>query len=102
VLGTAAVHLPAVWLLVAVTVALFGLLPRYTPVAWGVLVAFIALFLLGTLADAPQWLLDLEPFTHIPHVGTGQFSATPLWWLLGIDAALIAVGATAFCRRDVR
>jgi ABC-2 type transport system permease protein len=102
VLGTAVAHLPAVWLLVAVTVALFGLLPRYTPVAWGVLVSFIALYLLGTLANAPQWLLDLEPFTHIPHVGTGQFSATPLWWLLGIDAALIAVGASAFCRRDVR
>ena len=38
VLGTAAVQLPAVWLLAAVTVALFGLAPRFTPVAWGVLV----------------------------------------------------------------
>jgi ABC-2 type transport system permease protein len=102
VLGTAVVHLPAVWLLVAVTVALFGLLPRYTPVAWGILVAFIAVYLLGTLSNSPQWLLDLEPFTHIPHVGTGQFDATPLWWLLGIDAALIAVGAAAFRRRDLR
>ena len=70
-LGTAAVQLPAVWLLVAVTVALFGLLPRFTPVAWGVLVAFIAIYLLGSLANSPQWLLDLEPFTHTPHVGIG-------------------------------
>lgn len=50
VVGTAAVQLPAVWLLSAVTVGLFGLAPRFTPVAWGVLVGFIALYLLGSLA----------------------------------------------------
>jgi ABC-2 type transport system permease protein len=102
VLGTAAVQLPAVWLLVAVTVALFGLLPRFTPVAWGVLVTFIAVYLLGSLSNSPQWLLDLEPFTHVPHVGLGDFSATPLLWLLVIDTALIALGAMAFRRRDLR
>lgn len=100
VLGTAAVQLPAVWLLVAVTVALFGVLPRFTAAAWGVLVAFIAVYLLGSLANSPQWLLDLEPFAHVPHAGAG-FTAAPLVWLLGIDVALITLGAIAFRRRDV-
>jgi len=102
VLGTVAVQLPAVWLPAAVTVALFGLLPRFTPVAWGVLVAFIAVFLLGSLSNSPQWLLDLEPFTHIPHVGTGEFTAAPLVWLVAIDSALITLGVIAFRRRDLR
>ena len=102
VLGTAAVQLPAVWLLVAVTVALFGLLPRITPVAWGVLVAFIALYLLGSLANSPQWLLDLTPFSHTPHVGSGTFVATPLALLLAIDVVLIGLGVMAFRRRDLR
>ncbi|OPX05813.1 ABC transporter permease [Mycobacterium sp. AT1] len=101
VLGTAAVQLPAVWLLVAITVALFGLLPRFTPAAWGVLTAFIAVYLLGSLSNSPQWMLDLEPFAHVPHVGAGTFSATPLCWLMGIDAALITLGAIAFRRRDL-
>lgn len=101
VLGTAAVQLPAVWSLVAVTVALFGLLPRFTPIAWGVLVVFIAVYLLGSLSNSPQWLLDLEPFAHVPHVGSG-FTAAPLVWLLVIDAVLIMLGAIAFRRRDVR
>jgi ABC-2 type transport system permease protein len=101
VAGTAAVQLPAVWLLSAATVGLFGVAPRFTPVAWGVLVGFIALYLIGSLAGFPQWLLDLEPFAHIPRVGS-NFTVVPLLWLLAIDAALIALGAIAFRRRDLR
>ncbi len=101
VVGTAAVQLPAVWLASAVTVALFGLAPRFTPVAWGVLIGFIALYLIGSLAGFPQWVLDLEPFAHVPRVG-GDFTAVPLLWLLAVDAALITLGAMAFRRRDLR
>jgi polyether ionophore transport system permease protein len=101
VVGSAAVQLPAVWLLAAVTVGMFGFAPRFTPAAWGVLVGFVALYLIGSLGRFPQWLLDLEPFAHIPRVGAG-FTAAPLVWLLVIDAALIALGAMAFRRRDLR
>ena len=101
VVGSAAVQLPAVWLLSAVTVGLFGLTPRFTPIAWGVLVGFVALYLIGSLAGFPQWLLDLEPFGHIPRVGS-DFTAVPVLWLLAIDAALIVIGAMAFRRRDLR
>ncbi|MGD1346715.1 ABC transporter permease [Mycobacterium seoulense] len=101
VVGSAAVQLPAVWLLSAVTVALFGLAPRFTPVAWGVLVGFIALYLIGSLAGFPQWVLDLEPFAHIPRVGA-SFTGVPLVWLLAIDTGLITLGVMAFRRRDLR
>jgi ABC-2 type transport system permease protein len=101
VVGTAAVQLPAVWLLSAVTVVLFGLTPRFAPVAWGVLVGFVALYLLGSLSGSPQWLLDLEPFAHTPRVGE-DFTAVPLLWLLAVDFALIALGVMAFRRRDLR
>ncbi len=101
VLATAAVQLPVVWLLAAVTVALFGVLPRFTPVAWGVLVGCIALYLLGSLAGAPQWLLDLGPFAHTPRIGT-DFTAAPLLWLLTADVALMTLGVITFQRRDLR
>jgi ABC-2 type transport system permease protein len=102
VVATAGVQLPAVWLLAGVTVTLFGIAPRFTPAAWGVLVGFVALHLIGSLAGFPQWLLDLEPFAHIPRVGGGDFTPIPLLWLLIIDAMLVALGVAAFRRRDVQ
>ncbi len=102
VLGTAAVQLPSVWLAAAITVALFGLLPRFTPVAWGVLVGFVALYMLGSLPAFPQGLAGLQPYSHTPNVGVGMFDATPLWWLTAVDVALIVLGIMAFRRRDLR
>jgi ABC-2 type transport system permease protein len=102
VVATAAVQLPAVWLSAAVTVALFGLAPRFSPLSWGVLVGFVALYLIGSLSGFPQWLLDLEPFAHIPRVTGGAFTPFPVLWLLVIDAALISLGMAAFQRRDVQ
>ena len=102
VVGTALVQLPAVWLPAAVTVALFGLAPRFSPVAWGVLVGFVALYLIGELSGFPQWVLDLEPFAHVPSVSGNAFTAVPLLALLAMDAGLIALGVAAFRRRDVQ
>jgi ABC-2 type transport system permease protein len=102
VVGTALVQLPAVWLPAAVTVALFGLAPRFSPVAWGVLVGFVALYLIGELSGFPQWVLDLEPFAHVPLVTRDTFTPVPLLALLAIDTALIALGMAAFRRRDVQ
>ncbi|AGP62818.1 hypothetical protein OEM_12830 [Mycobacterium intracellulare subsp. yongonense 05-1390] len=101
VVASAAVQLPAVWLLSAVTVCVFGVAPRFTPVAWGVLIGFIALYLIGSLARFPQWLLDVEPFGHIPRIGA-DFTAVPLLCLLAIDVGLVILGALAFRRRDLR
>jgi ABC-2 type transport system permease protein len=100
--ATAAVQLPAVWLPAAVAIALFGVAPRFSPLAWGVLVGFIALYLIGSLSGLPQWVLDAEPFAHVPRVTGGDFSAVPLLWLLAVDVVLIALGTAAFRRRDIR
>ena len=102
VVGTAVAQLPAVWLAVAVALALFGLAPRLAPAAWGVLIGFVALYLLGSVSGLPQWVHNLEPYSHIPHIGAGTFSVTPLLWLLLIDAVLIGVGLTGFRHRDLR
>ncbi|MFX0577490.1 ABC transporter permease [Nocardia nepalensis] len=101
-LGAAAVQVPAVWVLTGITVAIYGLAPRYTPVAWGVLSTMIAIFVIGSLDGLPQWARDLVPFVHPPKLPGSSFEATPILWLLGIAVALLAVGIVGFRRRDLR
>lgn len=101
VLAGAAVQLPAVWILTGITVALFGLLPRLTPVAWGVLALFLFLGQVGGILQLNQLLLDISPFTHIPKIPGGDLTVLPLAVLVGITALLTVAGFAGFRRRDV-
>ena len=92
---------PAVWVVVATAVALFGLAPRAVVAAWGVLGACVLLTVLGPLLGLPDWVLDLSPFEHVPQLPADDFSAAPLVWLSVVAAALTAVGMGAFRRRDL-
>ncbi len=102
ILAAALVQLPGVWVLTGITVAMFGLVPRFAPAAWGVFAAMMTLYVFGMVADLPQPLLDLVPFLHLPRLPGGEFQAAPILWLLGMAAALLAVGLAALRRRDVR
>lgn len=101
-LAAAAVQLPAVWLMAAITMALVGLLPRFAPVAWAVYVAFIAFYMLGSVSGISQWVLDLSPFSHVPRVPGDAVRAEPLIWLVGAGGALLAAGLAGLRRRDLR
>lgn len=97
----ALVQLPAVWVLAGVTVALFGLLPRFAPVSWGGLAGCLLLVLAGTALQLDQWVLDLSPFAHLPRLPGGEVTSTPLVALTAVAAALTAVGLAALRRRTV-
>ncbi|MGW4093192.1 ABC transporter permease [Nocardia sp. NPDC004718] len=100
--AAAAVQVPAVWVVTGIAVALYGLAPRFAPVAWGVLSAMVVIFFVGSLDGLPHWMLDLVPFVHPPKVPGAEFQAQPLLWLLATAVALLAVGITAFRSRDLR
>jgi putative exporter of polyketide antibiotics len=101
VLAGAVVQLPAVWVLAGIAVALYGLLPRFTPVAWVVLGVFLIIGQLGPVLELDQRVLDISPFTHLPELPGGEVSAEPLVSLLGVAVALAFAGLLGFSRRDV-
>jgi ABC-2 type transport system permease protein len=101
VLVAALVQLPAVWVLTGITVAVFGLLPRQAMIGWNALVVFLVLGQLGSVLNLPQWMTDLSPFTHSPKLPGGELSATPLIVLTVIAGILLAIGLSAFRRRDI-
>jgi polyether ionophore transport system permease protein len=99
--GSSVALAPAVWVLIGVAVALFGLLPRVTAAAWGFLAACYLAAFLGPLLGLPDWVMDLSPFTHVPLLPAADLDVVPLLVLTAIAAALCAVGLVGFRRRNV-
>ncbi|MDT7726283.1 MAG: polyether ionophore transport system permease protein [Actinomycetota bacterium] len=95
------VQLPAVWVIVGVTVTLFGVLPKAAPAAWGVAGAALLISMFGPVVNAPQAILDVSPFSHVPKLPGQEVTATPLAWLCGIALAALGAGLVAFRRRDI-
>jgi ABC-2 type transport system permease protein len=100
-LAGAMVQLPAAWVLAGLGTALFGLAPRLAVLAWAGLIACVVLLEVGAVLGLSQWIVDASPFAHVPKLPGTAFTATPLLWLAGIAAVLIAAGMAGFRRRDV-
>jgi ABC-2 type transport system permease protein len=94
-------YLPAVWLLVAVAVALYGLVPRGALLAWSALTWCVIVGILGDLLDLPTWLRDLSPIQHTPRVPATDWSIVPLAALIFAAAVLAYAGTIGFERRDL-
>ena len=100
-MGAALVHVPAVWALIGLAVALFGFFPRATALAWTALGVCVAIGLLGELLGLPDGVLGASPFDHIPKAPAAGVTFGPLLALTAIAGALAVGGVTAFRRRDV-
>jgi ABC-2 type transport system permease protein len=101
VMPAALVQIPAIWVLVGLTVALYGTSSRLSLLAW---VALVACLLVGQFADLlkiPAGLSDLSPVTHVPLLPGGNWSATPLGLMTLLAVVLLAVGSVGFRRRDI-
>jgi ABC-2 type transport system permease protein len=100
-LGAALAQLPATLVLVGITVAAFGFLPRFSGLGWAALVAFLFIGELGPLLRLNHWVMDLSPFTHLPKLPGGAVTVTPLVWLTVVAIGFGAAGLVAFRRRDM-
>jgi ABC-2 type transport system permease protein len=101
VLGAALVQVPATWVVTGAALLLFGLTPRFTAAAWGVLAGCLLLGQLGPVLRLPQWALDLSPFTHVPKLPGSALSAAALVGLTLVAALAAAAGLAGFRHRDI-
>jgi ABC-2 type transport system permease protein len=99
--GAALAYVPALWVVTGFAVAVVGLVPRWSWLAWvGVAYPF-AIYYRRTYLSAPAWSDALSPYSHVALVPAEHVSWWSLLALVGVAAALIAVGIGAFRRRDV-
>ena len=93
-------YLPGTLVVGAVAVALYGLLPRGTGLAWAA-VALVALqVILGQLLGLPDAVQAISPFWHLAAVPVDDFEVLPYAALLLLAAVLVAAGLWGYRRRD--
>ncbi|HEY8544468.1 MAG TPA: hypothetical protein VIL36_05460 [Acidimicrobiales bacterium] len=99
--GASLPWVPAMWLLAAVALLLFGAVPRATGVAWAVLAGCFVVGLLAEALKLPAAVRDLSPFEHIPELPAASLSVLPIAVVSAVAAAVAVAGFVAFGRRDV-
>ncbi|QES49344.1 ABC transporter permease [Streptomyces venezuelae] len=104
-LGATLVQLPAVWVIGALAVLLYGVAPRYAGAAWAVAGTALALGWIGPALNLPQGVLNLSPFAHLPKLpgseGLAGAEGAAVLLLAALAAALAGAGLAALRRRDM-
>ncbi|NEE01089.1 ABC transporter permease [Phytoactinopolyspora halotolerans] len=101
-LAAGVVHMPAIWVVAMLAVALFGVLPRLAPAAWLVLGYGVIVSLLGPAIGLEEsQLRNLSPFDHVPELPGAEFSIMPVVILSAIAVGLALAGLAGFRRRDL-
>jgi ABC-2 type transport system permease protein len=96
-----AAYAPAVWIVIGLAVALFGLAPLAIGATWLLVAYAFVVIYLGGLLQFPAWMEDLSPFGHVPRMPAEDFALAPLLVLTAVAALLVVVGLVGFRRRDV-
>jgi len=94
-------YLPAVLVVAALAVAIVGLVPRWSLLAWAG-VAFVALqVMVGETLRLRDWVDAISPFSHLARLPVETFAPVPVVGELALAAALVLVGLWGYRRRDV-
>jgi ABC-2 type transport system permease protein len=101
VAGAVASYLPAVALLGAIGVLLFGAVPRAQPVTWLVFAAAALVAYLGDGLGLSSAVQDLSPFHWVGSPPQSPTDGAALVWLSALTVALVTAAFVGLRRRDV-
>ncbi|WP_026928983.1 ABC transporter permease [Glycomyces tenuis] len=96
------VHLPAIWIMVALAFACLGWLPRAGWLRWlPWAYVFIAGYF-GPILEFPDAMLSVSPYEHVPSYPVEDLDWLPLVVLTVIAAAITAIGYMGVRRRNLQ
>ncbi|MGO1591898.1 MAG: ABC transporter permease [Ancrocorticia sp.] len=93
--------IPAVWTIVALSVAVIGARPAVSLAAWAGVLASFGLTILGPTFKLWDWALAISPFWHVPNVTPDSVDWSGLGWISLFTLGFLLAGFVGFRRRDV-
>ena len=100
-IGSAMNYLPAVWIIMGLSIFLIGLIPKATGLVWAYLgFSFFAVYL-GGMLEFPEWIIRLSPFGNVPQMPVDDFSFAIFIIMKLIALALIILGFIGYRNRDI-
>lgn len=96
------VYLPALWVMIGLTVLVIGICPKASSFIWVYIgFSFFAVYL-GRAIQLPEWVKKLTPFGYIPELPVDEINYATLIILIGIAIILTAAGFFFYRRRDMQ
>jgi ABC-2 type transport system permease protein len=94
-------YLPAVLVMIGITMTLYGLVPKLSVVSWGALGAVVGAEIIGGTLQVSQSILNVSPFNHVPRALAEGLSLWPLASLTVVGLVLIGIGLIGFTQRSI-
>ncbi|MFP3358452.1 ABC transporter permease [Planococcus sp. SIMBA_143] len=101
-IGASFVYLPAVLIMIGLTLVFIGFLPNFASVIWLYLGLSFFVVYLGELLQLPDWVEKLTPYGHIPAIPLDEVNYGVLALMIAIAVLLSVAGAYGFRRRDLK
>lgn len=89
VVAGAAVAVPGLWVVTAAAFGLWALTGRMGP-PWAAFGVVMLIVWLGAALRLPQWVMNVSPFAHLPHLPGGTLDVLPI-----VGCVLVTIGGIA-------
>ncbi|MEK3889141.1 ABC transporter permease [Bacillus sp. FSL K6-3431] len=99
--GAAMAYLPAMWIMIGITVLLVGIAPKFTGFVWLYLTYSFVVVYLGGLLQFPEWLSHLSPYRHISQLPVEDIDFMKASVLTTIAIVAMLIGFVGYNKRDI-
>jgi len=96
------VYLPAIWIMIGITVFLVGIFPQFSGFSWFYLGYSFFIIYIGRIINLPKWLEKLCPFGYIPKLPLDEINYYTLLILTLISMFLMIFGFIFYRKRDMK
>ena len=101
VMEASLVFVPALWVMIGLTLFFIGLLPKYTLVMWGYYGYSFLILLIGRMGIFPEWVNYTTPFGFVPQLPMESTQLLPLMGLMVVAFILGAAGFIGYRKRNL-